>query len=100
MVVGLSPEQEAVCRGAITPVEVVRAAGVREACASMSTVLPLIVIVDERLPDADRTAIREMATACGAEIVWAPQAVTAKSFGEKLLAALRVAELRRLGYRA
>jgi hypothetical protein len=100
MTVALGPEQETAVRGAIMPVEVIVTKDVREACASMSTVLPLIVITDERLSDGDRTLLAEMATACGAEIVTAPRALPAKGFAEKLLAALRVAELRRLGYRA
>jgi hypothetical protein len=99
MVVGLTPEQEEACRIAILPVEVVRARDVREACSSMSTVLPLVVVVDEAISDTDRTSLIEMSTACGAEIVTAGHAVLDKSFATKLLDALRVAERRRLGMR-
>jgi hypothetical protein len=104
MVVGLTPAQEAACRRAIVPVEVVATRDVREACASMSTVLPLVVVVDEAMPDADRAALTEMTTACGAEIVAAAMADanlgSTKDLSEKLLAALRVAELRRLSYKS
>jgi hypothetical protein len=67
----------------------------------MSTVLPLIIIVDEQaITDAERTALRDMATACGAEVVVLDEGVAvSKSFTSKLLDALRVAERRRLGLR-
>jgi hypothetical protein len=101
MVVGLSPEQTEACRRALVPVETIPVPSVREACSSMSTVLPLIVIVDERgITDAERTALGDMATACGAEIVVFDEGMAvSKSFTSKLLDALRVAERRRLGLR-
>lgn len=99
MVVGLTPEQTEACRRAIMPVEVVPMRGVREACASMSTVLPLVVIVDDNISDADRSALSEFTTACGAEIVPMENAPLAKGFSSRLLDALRVAERRRLGAR-
>ncbi|HEY8429780.1 MAG TPA: hypothetical protein VIL20_15455 [Sandaracinaceae bacterium] len=97
MVVALSPEQEEACRRAILPVEIIRAEDVRQACASMSTVLPLVVVVDEGISDADRASLSEMATACGAEIVTAGRIDFGKEFAARLLDAVRVAELRRLG---
>jgi hypothetical protein len=97
MVVGLTPEQEEACRRAIVPVEIVRSGDVRQACASMSTVLPLVVVVDEGISDADRQALSEMSTACGAEIVVIEHTPTAKGYATQLLDALRVAERRRLG---
>ncbi|HVH47853.1 MAG TPA: hypothetical protein VM925_36210 [Labilithrix sp.] len=97
MVVGLTAEQEAACRDAIAPVEIVRGGDVREACASMSTVLPLVVVVDDDISEADHADLAEFATACGAELVTVPRTVTGKGFGARLFEALRIAERRRLG---
>jgi hypothetical protein len=99
MVVGLSEQQVEDCRKALVPVEVVPTATVRDACTSMSMVLPLVVIVDDQLSDADRAALSEMTTACGAEIVALDEDPPGKGFSAKLLEALRVAERRRLGMR-
>jgi hypothetical protein len=101
MVVALSPEQTEACRRALVPVETIPVPTVREACSSMSTVLPLVVIIDEAtISDTDRTSLGEMTTACGAEIVALEEGIAAsKSFTAKLLDALRVAERRRLGLR-
>lgn len=96
MVVGLSPAQVEACRRAIVPVEIVPAKDVQGACASMSTVLPLVVVCDESLPEGDRSALNEMATACGAEIVTLSTGVDS-TFAARLLDALRVAERRKLG---
>lgn len=65
----------------------------------MSMVLPLVVVVDEAISEADRASLSEMATACGAEIVLAGSAGFEKPFAMKLLEALRVAERRRFGIR-
>ena len=97
MIVGLSPEAEAACRRAIVPVEVVKKPDVREACASMSTVLPLIVVVDEGISDTDRSSLADMALACGAEVVLAAPTPAREQLSALLLDALRVAERRRLG---
>jgi hypothetical protein len=99
MIVGLTPEQETACRRAIVPVEVVARKDVAEACASMSLLLPLVVIIDESLPDADRQTLSEMTTACGAEIVTIDRNPEGREFTSRLLDAFRVAERRRLGMR-
>jgi hypothetical protein len=99
MVVAMTPEQEEACRRAIVPVEIIRADDVRQACASMSTVLPLVVVVDQGMSDADRSSLAEMATACGAELVTAEQ-YSGNVLATRLLDALRTAERRRLGMRA
>jgi hypothetical protein len=65
----------------------------------MSTILPLLVVVDEAISDTDRTSLSEMSTACGAEIVMAGHGSLDKPFAAKLLEALRVAERRRFGAR-
>lgn len=99
LVVALTPAQETTCRNAIMPVEVVCARNVKDACTVMSTVLPLVVVVDEAISDADRGTLSEMTTACGAEIVTMAATPSGKSFAANLLEALRVAERRRLGLR-
>jgi hypothetical protein len=99
MAVALTPEQQDAVRRAIVPVEIVLRADVREASTSMSTVLPLVVVVDVGMPEADRHALSEMATACGAEIVSIEHTPSGPQFAARLLEALRVAERRRLGMR-
>ena len=99
LTVALSPAQEATCRNAIMPVEVVCTKHVKDACTVMSTVLPLVVVVDEGMSDADRAALSEMTIACGAEIVTMEATKAGKSFAASLLEALRIAERRRLGVR-
>mgnify|MGYP001386351210 CR=1 FL=1 len=99
MVVGLTPEGEESCRRAILPVEVVPARNAEEACASMSTLLPLVVVVDPAVAETERSSISEMATACGAEVVTFEPSAPGPSLAARLLEAVRVAERRRLGNR-
>lgn len=99
MTVALSPDQAEACRRAIVPVEVVQLQDAREACAAMSTVLPLVVVIHETISDSDRTTVFDMASACGAEVVTAIEGDLGKGFAAALLEALRVAERRRLGMR-
>jgi hypothetical protein len=100
MVVGFDPPRLEECRRALVPVEAIAAADVKEACKMMSTVLPLVVLVDDALGDADRAQLAEMSTACGAEILVVRHGhddISTNKFTSKLLDALRVAERRRLG---
>jgi hypothetical protein len=97
MTVGLTPEQEDACRSAIMPIPLTRAQTVADACASMSTVLPLIVIVDEKMPRPDVDAMGEFITACGAELVPLDHALAGKALAKRLLDAIVVAERRRMG---
>lgn len=79
------------------PIEIVRHEDARAACASMSTVLPLVVVIDESLADEDRSALVELATACGAELVTLEATSNdSRAFASRLLEALRVAERRRI----
>lgn len=95
--VGLDAQQEDACRRAIVPVEIVKAETVLEACSSMSTVLPLVVVTDEGISETDRSTLSDMATACGAELVLTPRTVAVAPLNASLLDALRRAERRRLG---
>ncbi len=97
MSVALTPEQEAACRNAIMPIPIVRAAHVAEASSSMSTVLPLIVIIDEKMPKADRDAMAEFIMACGAEVVALDPSLVGKGLAKRLLDAIVIAERRRMG---
>ncbi|MBX3204278.1 MAG: hypothetical protein KF764_04375 [Labilithrix sp.] len=99
MVIALTPEQEEACRRALVPVEVVRASDVRAACASMSMVLPLVVVVDEAISDADRAELTDFATVCGAEIVAIERTPPGAGYAARLLDAVRAAERRRVGAR-
>jgi hypothetical protein len=99
MAVALRKDQEDAVRRAILPVEIVSRADVREANASMSTVLPLVVVVDESILESDRSSLSDMATACGAEIVVMEREPNQREFAARVLEALRVAERRRLGMR-
>ena len=97
MVVGLTPEQQEACRKAVVPVEIVRAQTVGEACASMSTLLPLLVVVNETMSEKDRADLTEFTTACGAELVVIGSAWLTNTFASHLLDAIRIAERRRHG---
>lgn len=96
LVVGLTAEQEEACKRAVVPVRIVRARDIPDACSSMSTVLPLLVVVDEGITESDREALAEFTTACGAEIVTIEQRPVG-AYAKRLFDALIVAERRRLG---
>ncbi|MBX3230954.1 MAG: hypothetical protein KIT84_36455 [Labilithrix sp.] len=93
--VGLSADQLTAVRRAIVPVEVVPFATAAEACTAMSTVLPLVVVVDDATTEADRTALSDVAIACGAELFDVEPAPEGKEFSLRLLDALTRAERRR-----
>jgi len=95
MTVALSAAQESACRHAIVPVELVAFATVPDACKVMSTVLPLVVVVDAGMADADHTQISELAQACGAELFDVEAAPAGREFTLRLLEALARAERRR-----
>jgi hypothetical protein len=65
----------------------------------MSTVLPLVVVVDEGMPDADREELAEFTTACGAEIVTLEHDPVGSGYAKRIFDALIVAERRRIGVR-
>jgi hypothetical protein len=97
MTVGLTSEQEEACRIAIMPIPLSRSRTAMEACASMSTVLPLVVIIDETMPRSEREAMSEFITACGAELVPLEHGLAGKALAKRLLDAIVVAERRRMG---
>jgi len=95
MAVALSKGQEAAIKAAIVPVQMVVFATVGEACKEMSTVLPLLVAVDCAMPDGDRTALSDLASACGAELFDVEEAPNGKEFTLRILAAMARGERRR-----
>ena len=95
MAVGLTSDQEKAVRRAIVPVEVVPFATASEACTAMSTVLPLVVLVDDQATDDDRHALGDLAVACGAEVCEVEAAPDGRDFALRLLDALTRAERRR-----
>lgn len=95
MAVRLTPDQEKAVRRAIVPVEVVSFASVSEACAAMSTVLPLVVLLDDKTSDDDRHALADLAVACGTEVCDVEAVPDGRDFALRILDALTRAERRR-----
>ncbi len=95
MTVALTPGQEAACRQAIVPVELVTFKNVVEACKAMATVLPLVVAVDLEMLEADRVTLGELASACGAELFDVEPSPAGKEFTLRILDALTRGERRR-----
>jgi len=95
MTVGLSDDQQHACRLSIMPVELVRFRTAAEACKAMSTVLPLIVAVDEHVTEQERADLAELAEACGAELALVATEPVLSTFAPVLIAALGRAERRR-----
>jgi hypothetical protein len=95
LLVGLDDGVARDCSQAVRPLAPVRVADAREACARMSEVLPLIVIVPEAIASAN-AELAELAIACGAELVVLSGAVDGATLGKRLLDAVRKAEGRRV----
>ena len=68
MLVGLGDAQAATCASALMPIMMVRFAGATEASASMSTVLPLMVVAARSLGDASLAELADIAETCAAEL--------------------------------
>jgi hypothetical protein len=93
LAVGLSEAQAQACATALLPIKIVRVDDVVDACARMSTVLPLVVAVDEGMSGPEQRTLREYADPCGAEIVAIPS--DERELARRLLDGLRAAERRR-----
>lgn len=68
LLVGLNDEQAAVCASSLVPIQMVRVDGVKEACARISTVLPIMVVASRKLGDPPLDELREFAETCAAEV--------------------------------
>lgn len=95
MTVALTAGQEAAIKSAIVPVEMRPFASVAEACKAMGNVLPLVVAVDDEMPESDRTALAELASACGAELFDVEEAPSGREFTLRILDAIARGERRR-----
>lgn len=95
MAVALSEAQQDAVRVAIMPVELVRFRTVADACLAMSTVLPLIVAIDEALPESERNELADLAEVCGAEVVAIEEKPPLKELAYRMADALSRAERRR-----
>jgi hypothetical protein len=95
MTVALTPGQEAAIRAAVVPVQMCTFQTVAEACKEMGTVLPLVVAVDDEMTESDRTALSELASACGAELFDVEEAPSGREFTLRILDAIARGERRR-----
>lgn len=69
MLVGLDERLAGICAAALMPIAMVRVAGAKEACARMSTVLPLMVVASRSLGDPLLAELRDQAQTCASELV-------------------------------
>ena len=93
MLIGVSDALASVCRRALDPVFPVRVSTPEEACAQMSAIHPLVVVVG---PDARVTReLEEIAGACGAETIVVGANPNERILSRQLVDAVRVAESRR-----
>jgi hypothetical protein len=67
LLVGLDDGQAAICAASLIPIQMVRVEGVKEACARISTVLPIMVVAGRHLGDALLGELRQFAETCAAE---------------------------------
>jgi hypothetical protein len=95
MTVGLTEEQASACAAALFPVEVVRAADIKDAQARVATVLPLVVIVDSAMSEDQIRMLEEYVGACGAQIVAIKGTPERAALQTDLLDAIFTAEQRR-----
>ncbi len=94
MLVGLDDPTARECSQLLRPLVCVRVADVKEACAKLSEVLPLIVLVDERI--AKSPELVEIVGACAAELVPIGPRFDRDALSLKLLDSIRKAEDRRI----
>lgn len=68
LLVGVDDAQAAICAASLMPIQMVRVQDVKEACARISTVLPIMVVASRDLGDAHLGELREFAETCAAEV--------------------------------
>lgn len=82
LLVGLDDSQATICAKCLMPIQMVRVEGVKEACARMSTVLPIMVVAARNLGESLLVELREFAETCASEVYVmedpAPSDVTAR----------------------
>lgn len=68
LLVGLDDAQASICAASLMPIQMVRVEGAKEACARISTVLPIMVVASRKLGDPLLAEIREFAETCASEV--------------------------------
>lgn len=96
MLVGMDDATFSTCHDLVRPLEAIRMNSARDACARMSEVLPLVVVLTESAAQADLAEVTEVARACGAEVITVTQPVERTAFGRQVLDALQKGEARRV----
>lgn len=96
LLVGLDDATARACKNAVRPLEAVVAADIKEACAKISEVLPLVVAVPAGGPEAGMPELLELAGACGAELIAISLPLDVQALGGQILDALRRGEGRRV----
>ena len=71
-------------------------ADIKEACAKISEVLPLVVALPEGGPQAGMPELLDLAGACGAELITIAIPLDVQTLGAQILDALRRGEARRV----
>lgn len=96
LLVGLDDATARACKNAVRPLEAVVVADIKEACAKISEVLPLVVAVLEGGPQGGMPELLELAGACGAEVIAIAVPLDVQTLGSQILDALRRGEARRV----
>jgi hypothetical protein len=96
MLVGMDDATFGLCRLSVSPLEAIRVNTAREACQRMSEVLPLVVVLTEDAAPSEVAEVRELARACGAEVITVALPVDRSAFGRLVLDALQKGEARRV----
>jgi hypothetical protein len=69
LLVGLDDPTARACKNAVRPLDAVIVADIKEACAKISEILPLVVALPAGGPQAGMPELLELAGACGAELI-------------------------------
>jgi hypothetical protein len=96
MLVGMDDATFNVCRLSVSPLEAFRLNTARDACARMSELLPLVVVLTDDAAPSDVAEVTELARACGAEVIAVARPVERAIFGRQVLDALQKGEARRV----
>jgi hypothetical protein len=96
MLVGMDDTTFGACRLSVSPLEAIRVNTARDACARMSEVLPLVVVLTDDAAPNDVAEVTELARACGAEVITVARPVERSTFGRQVLDALQKGEARRV----
>jgi hypothetical protein len=96
MLIGMDDTTFGACRLSVSPLEAIRVNTARDACARMSEVLPLVVVLTDDAAQNEVAEVTELARACGAEVITVARPVERSTFGRQVLDALQKGEARRV----